>query len=111
MLVLTRKTQERIQIGDNVTITVVRIKGNTVRVGIEAPQEVRVVRGELAEKESVDTSAGDTHEAGVTAASMEDDAVEGTAHLSVADRGATGVSSEGTRMPAMRVVSETAYAV
>ena len=111
MLVLTRKMQERIQIGDNVTITVVRIKGNTVRVGIEAPQEVRVVRGELAEKEDADNSAGDTHETGVTAARMEDDAAEGTAHLSVAGRGAGGVSLESTGMPAMRVVSETAYAV
>lgn len=52
MLVLTRKLQERIHIGDNVTITVVRIKGNTVRVGIEAPDDVRVVRGEVMERES-----------------------------------------------------------
>jgi carbon storage regulator CsrA len=48
MLVLTRKTQEKIQIGDNITITIVRVKGQAVRVGIEAPQDVRVIRGELA---------------------------------------------------------------
>ena len=48
MLVLTRKSQEKIHIGDHVTITVVRIKGNTVRVGIEAPHDVRVIRGEIA---------------------------------------------------------------
>ena len=48
MLVLTRKTQEKIQIGDNITITIVRVKGQSVRVGIEAPQDVRVIRGELA---------------------------------------------------------------
>ncbi len=47
MLVLTRKLQERIRIGDNVTITVLRVKGNAVRIGIEAPREVRVVRAEL----------------------------------------------------------------
>ena len=111
MLVLTRKTQERIQIGDSVTITVVRIKGNTVRVGIEAPQEVRVVRGELAEKEKADTSSDDSHEAGATAASLEDDAAEGTAFLSVAGRGARGVSMEGMGIPTIRVESETAYAV
>jgi len=51
MLVLTRKLQERIQIGDDITITVVQIKGNRVRVGVEAPKNVRVVRGELAERE------------------------------------------------------------
>ena len=47
MLVLTRKQNEKIQIGDNVFLTVLRIKGNTVRLGIEAPKDVRVVRGEL----------------------------------------------------------------
>ncbi len=47
MLVLTRKLQEKIQIGNEITLTIVRIQGNTVRVGIEAPQNVRVVRGEL----------------------------------------------------------------
>lgn len=47
MLVLTRKSRDTIRIGDNVTVTILRVKGNTVRVGIEAPREVRVVRGEL----------------------------------------------------------------
>ena len=111
MLVLTRKTQERIQIGDSVTITVVRIKGNTVRVGIEAPQEVRVVRGELAEKEKADASSGDTHEAGATAASVEDDAAAGTACLSVAGQGTRGALIERIGIPGARIESETAYAV
>jgi carbon storage regulator CsrA len=47
MLVLTRKLQEKIQIGDNITITILRTKGKSVRLGIEAPIEVPVVRGEL----------------------------------------------------------------
>ena len=47
MLVLTRKTQERIHIGDNITISILKLKGNTVRIGIEAPRDVRVLRGEL----------------------------------------------------------------
>lgn len=47
MLVLTRKLGETIQIGDDVTLTVIRVKGNTVRLGIEAPSSVRVRRGEL----------------------------------------------------------------
>ena len=47
MLVLTRKLNESIQIGEDIRITVVRVRGNTVRIGIEAPQQVRVVRGEL----------------------------------------------------------------
>ena len=47
MLVLTRKLNQEILIGDNVKITVLKVKGNTVRLGIEAPREVRIVRGEL----------------------------------------------------------------
>jgi carbon storage regulator CsrA len=47
MLVLTRKMNEQIQIGDNITVSILRIKGNTVRVGIQAPRQVRVIRGEL----------------------------------------------------------------
>ncbi|QDV64437.1 MULTISPECIES: carbon storage regulator CsrA [Crateriforma] len=51
MLVLTRKAKEQIVIGDGITITLVRVKGNSVRIGIDAPKDVRVVRGELAEKD------------------------------------------------------------
>lgn len=47
MLVLSRKTGERILIGDKITITVVRISGGGVRIGIEAPEELAVVREEL----------------------------------------------------------------
>ena len=47
MLVLSRKSKQEIVIGDNVVITVLKIKGNTVRLGIEAPRDVHVVRGEL----------------------------------------------------------------
>ena len=53
MLVLTRKQNEEIQIGDDIRLTVLRIKGNTVRLGIQAPPEVRVVRGELPPRETV----------------------------------------------------------
>lgn len=49
MLVLTRKLDETVQIGDDVTITVVRISGDTVRIGIEAPKDVAVHRGEVLE--------------------------------------------------------------
>ncbi len=47
MLVLTRKLDEQILIGDDIKVTLIRVRGNTVRIGIEAPQEVRIVRGEL----------------------------------------------------------------
>ncbi|HEX3870504.1 MAG TPA: carbon storage regulator [Pirellulales bacterium] len=47
MLVLTRRLGEKLQIGDDVTITVAQIAGGNVRVGIEAPAEKTIVRGEL----------------------------------------------------------------
>lgn len=47
MLVLSRKLGQSIQIGDDVVVTVVRVEGLKVRLGIEAPQSVRIVRTEL----------------------------------------------------------------
>ncbi len=47
MLVLSRKVGERILIGDNIQITVVRVCQNTVRIGVEAPRNCQIVREEL----------------------------------------------------------------
>ena len=47
MLVLSRKVGERICIGPDITITLVRIGPNCVRLGVEAPRDVNVVREEL----------------------------------------------------------------
>ena len=52
MLVLTRKPGEAIRIGDNVLITISVIKGNQVRVGIDAPKDVPVVREELLRRQN-----------------------------------------------------------
>ncbi len=48
MLVLSRKTGERIHIGGDVVITVTKIAGGRAKIGIEAPLEVSIHRGELA---------------------------------------------------------------
>ncbi len=47
MLVLSRKSGETIKIGDDIFITIVRIGSNTVRVGITAPRDAKVLRGEF----------------------------------------------------------------
>ena len=47
MLVLGRKVHEKITISDNIRITVLRIRGNRVRLGVEAPEHVKVIREEL----------------------------------------------------------------
>jgi carbon storage regulator len=47
MLVLSRKPGERILIGDQISVTIVRIGPNTVRIGIDAPRDMNIVREEL----------------------------------------------------------------
>lgn len=54
MLVLTRKLDQQIQIGEGITVTVLEVKGNTVKLGIAAPKEVRVLRAELKPKTTAD---------------------------------------------------------
>jgi carbon storage regulator CsrA len=51
MLVLTRKPNQQLHIGNDIVITVVKVRGNTIRLGIEAPKDVRVIRSELEPKE------------------------------------------------------------
>ncbi len=51
MLVISRKPRQRIYIGDSIVITVVRAAGDRVRLGIEAPSDVRILREELIEAE------------------------------------------------------------
>ncbi len=53
MLVLSRKQTERIRLGDSITVTVVRVSGDKVRLGIEAPPDVLVLRDELDDERSV----------------------------------------------------------
>ena len=53
MLILSRKHGVRIQIGNDLTVTVLDIDGNRVRIGIDAPREVAVLRAELGERAKI----------------------------------------------------------
>jgi carbon storage regulator len=67
MLVLSRRTGESVVVGDDVTITVLEVRGDVVRIGIDAPRSVAVHRAELLEQlETINREA----------ASPSDDAVE-----------------------------------
>jgi carbon storage regulator len=50
MLILTRRVEETVFIGDAITVTVLGIKGNQVKLGIEAPKHIPVHREEVAER-------------------------------------------------------------
>ena len=53
MLVLSRKAGETINLGEGVKVSVIRLEGGRVRLGIEAPENVRILRGELDELSAV----------------------------------------------------------
>ena len=52
MLVLSRKETQRIRLGDSIVVTVVRVSGDKVRLGIEAPADLLVLRDELESREA-----------------------------------------------------------
>ena len=61
MLILTRRVGETLMIGDNVSVTVLRVKGNQVRLGVNAPKDVSVHREEIYEKirhEDIEETSG-----------------------------------------------------
>lgn len=60
MLVLSRKMDEQIVIGDEIRITVLRVKGDRVKLGIQAGDDLKIMRGELLDHQ-VDEGAGDPH--------------------------------------------------
>jgi carbon storage regulator len=62
MLILSRKIDEQIKIGDNITITIIEVRGEQVKIGVEAPKSVKVFREEVfnaIQKENKAAAVGD----------------------------------------------------
>lgn len=49
MLALTRKPGDKIFIGDNISVTIVEVKGDNVRIAVDAPRDIKIYRGEIYE--------------------------------------------------------------
>lgn len=64
MLILTRRVGETVMIGDDVAVTVLRVKGNQVRIGVNAPKHVSVQREEIFERMKLETGDPGTASAG-----------------------------------------------
>ena len=62
MLILTRRVSETIVIGNDITVTVLGVKGNQIRVGVNAPKEVAVHREEIYERIRREQQRESTHE-------------------------------------------------
>lgn len=110
MLVLSRKEGERIVIGDNITLVVSKVSGNRVTIGIEAPREVKVVRGELEDSGRVMASGQSAMEdplavaVGVMASGNDSEAGQGSAGFEPSVKRATLREFAATVLPMHRQV-------
>ncbi|TWT76232.1 hypothetical protein CA13_67240 [Planctomycetes bacterium CA13] len=101
MLVLSRKLNEKIQIGDNITITLIRVEGGKVRLGIDAPRDIRVLRAELEAIDPASLDPASLDPASLDPASREDDRDSESELSQISDR--EGAFAHPVAMPSRSV--------
>ena len=83
MLILTRRVGETVMIGNEVTVTVLGVKGNQVRLGINAPKDVAVHREEIFERIKAERSDGEPASANGAGNGSGNGAINGNGHYNV----------------------------
>jgi carbon storage regulator len=100
MLVLTRKLEEKIKIGDHIVVTVLQVKGNRVSIGIEAPRDVRIMRTELSPRPAEQPAAEQSPDVVATLPFLAADAATDVEDHEVASE-AESVSASTAKTPAV----------
>jgi len=80
MLVLSRKSGESINIGSQITVTVVEVKGHRVKLGLDAPRQVQIARGELCSNDQTTAPARQIVELDLSSLSLDHGEVEQPLH-------------------------------
>jgi len=81
MLILSRKIDEKIKIGDNITITLIDVHGDQVKIGVEAPKNVKVFRQEVFDAIQNENKAAAVDESNTSATKSAIDAVSALSKL------------------------------
>jgi carbon storage regulator len=83
MLILTRRVGETVMIGNEVTVTVLGVKGNQVRLGINAPKDVAVHREEIFERIKAERSEGEPASSNGSGGNSANGTINGNGHYNV----------------------------